>query len=239
MDGATLREHWEEEGYVVVEEAYSGEDLKRLQTAFDHHAEAAKEDWLEEVASCDRPGAFFDIPRPLEQDDAFVDLADHPGYFSVLVEILGSDLLFRGAQVRTLPVSPISYVGWHPDKPHSLPQHSKVQIYVNDVPENRGAFAYVPGSHKAEVGPCPAVDQLEDMPGYRVFSGKAGTAVIFNTRGWHTSMLNRTKTPRKSIIVGHSVWFEEGPDPERYAFLSDQLITPERRKLFGVEPWHD
>ena len=241
MNGKTdaLREQWKEEGYVVVEEAYSGEDLKRLQTAFDHHAQLAKEDWLEGVASGERPGAFFDIPEPLQKDEAFVNLADHPGYFDVLIAILGSDLLFRGIQVRTLPVSPISYVGWHPDKPHTMAQYSKVQIYVNDVPADGGAFAYVPGSHKKEAGPCPSVNQLDEMPGHKVFPGKAGTAVIFNTRGWHTSMLNTTQSPRKSIIVGHSVWCNEDPKPDRYAFLSDQLTAPERRMLFGVERWHD
>ena len=34
------KKQWEEEGYLVFENAIQGEDLKRLQTAFDHWADA-------------------------------------------------------------------------------------------------------------------------------------------------------------------------------------------------------
>ena len=226
------REQWEEEGYLVVEDAYEGADLARLQEAFDRCAEAAKPAWLEEVEAGTRPGAFFDIPKPLEQDDAFVDLADHPSYFGYLVDLLGEDLIFKGAQVRTLPLSPVSYIGWHPDMPHTRPQHLKMQIYVNDVGEDGGAFAFVPGSHKPDAGPYPRVQRVERMSGHRVFPGRAGTAILFNTYGWHTSMINRTRVPRKSIILFYGVRHEDTYDSERHAAISDRLTTPERRKLF-------
>ena len=229
------RKQWVEKGYLVVENAFEGEDLKRLQAAFDRCAEEAKPEWLEEVEAGTRPGAFFDIPKPLEKEDAFIDLADHSTYFGLLVDLLGEDLVFKGCQVRTLPLSPVSYVGWHPDVPHTKPQHIKVQIYVEDVPEDGGAFAYVPGSHKPEVGRYPVVHRLEDMPGHQVFPGKAGTAILFSTYGWHTSMVNRTQAPRKSIIVGFGAWHEENDDPERHAAIVDRLTTPERRKLFCLE----
>ena len=229
------REQWKEKGYLVVEDAYEGEDLKRLQQAFGRCAEEARPEWLEEVEAGTRPAGYFDIPNPLEKDSAFVDLADHPSYFGLLVDLLGEDLVFKGPQVRTLPLSPVSYIGWHPDIPHTDPQHIKVQIYVDDVPLDGGAFAYVPGSHKPDAGPYPVVHQLEHMPGHKVFAGKAGTAILFSTYGWHTSMINKTQEPRKSIILGYGVWHEDKYDPKRHTAIAAQLTTPQRRKLFCLE----
>ena len=198
-------DQWEREGYVLVEGALQGEDLLRLQAAFDRCAAEDKAEWLDDVAVGTRPGAFFDIQRPLERDEAFVRLADHPSYVDLLVACLGEDHLFQGAQVRTLPPSPVSYVGWHPDFSHDEPQHIKLQIYVEDVPADGGAFAFVPGSHKPDAGPYPVYDVLADMPGHIVFAAAAGTAILFDNHGWHTSMINTTQVPRKSIILSYGV----------------------------------
>ena len=198
-------DQWEREGYVVVEGALEGEDLLRLQTAFDRCAAEDKPEWLDEVAVGTLPGAFFDIQRPLERDEAFVKLADHPSYVDLLVAFLGEDHVFQGAQVRTLPSSPVSYVGWHPDFSPDKPKSIKLQLYVEDVPADGGAFAFVPGSHKPDADPYPVYDVLTDMPGHLVFAGAAGTAILFDNHGWHTSMMNTTQVPRKSIILSYGV----------------------------------
>ena len=126
-------------------------------------------------------------------------------------------------------------MGWHPDVPQTNPLHMKVQIYVGDVSEDGGAFGYVPRSHRPDAGPYSGVHRLEDMPGHKVFPGKAGTAILFNSYGWHTSMINRTPTPRKSIILIYEKWNEEKFNPEKFDAISDRLTTPERRQLFSLE----
>ncbi len=231
----TQLKQWEEEGFLVVEGAYAGEDLQRLQAAFDRYAAEAKPQWLDEVEAGTKPAAYFDIPEPLQKDEAFIDLADHPGYFGLLREFLGEDLLFEGAQVRTLPLSPVSYVGWHPDIPHGEPQHIKVQIYVEEVLADGGAFAFVPGSHKADSGPYPVYDELEQMPGHKLLPGAAGTAILFNNHGWHTSMINKTRAPRKSIILSYVEQSGGKKNPERHEGIVEKLTTPQRRMLFGLE----
>ena len=218
------RKQWDADGCLVVDDAYCGDDLRRLQAAFVRCAAKAKLRWLEEVATGTQPGAFFDIPQPLQQDEAFIGLADHPGYFGLLQDLLGENLVFHSAQVRTLPVSPVSYVGWHPDNSHDQPQSVKVQIYVDDVPADGGAFAFVPGSHKPEAGPYELMAALDRMPGHKVFPGKAGTAILFNTYGWHTSMINCTSEPRRSIILIYSeAHAAEGT--EKHATFADRLNT--------------
>ena len=232
---------WEEDGYVVVEDAIVGDDLTRLQDVFDRCTEESKPEWLEEVAAGNRSSSFFDIPRPFERDEVFLDVIDHPGTFGILKDFLGEDMLSRGLTARLVPPCPISYVGWHPDMNRkTFPLHIKVQVYVNDVTEDRGAFAYVPGSHQEGAGPYPRVKRLDAMPGFKPLPGKAGTAVIFNCYGWHTSMINRTLEPRKSLIISYCVFHEmkdtfsrRGPEWTKRREALQKLLTPEREYLFG------
>ncbi|MDA0336102.1 MAG: phytanoyl-CoA dioxygenase family protein [bacterium] len=225
-----------EEGYVVVDDALVGDDLLRLQTAFDRCAAESRAEWLDGICKGTRPAGFFDIPSPFERDDAFIDLIDHPSWYGLLMDFTDNELILLAPQVRVLPPSPISYVGWHPDVPQTNPLHIKVQIYVDDVARDQGPFCYVPGSHKSDAGPYPRVRRLESMPGHRVFPGKAGTAILFNSYGWHTSMVNSTSRPRKSIILIYEKWTEGRVDADRYAGIADRLKTPARQRLFSLKP---
>ena len=226
---------WPRDGYLQLDDALTGDYLAQVQTAFDRCAAAAKGQWLEGVATGSAPAAFFDIPEPLAQDPLFVGLVDHPPWYSLLQELMDGQTVFHFAQFRTVPPSPLSYVGWHFDVPRSNPLHLKIQLYLNDVGPDEGAFAYVPGSHLATAGPYPCVDRLEDMPGHRTFYARAGTALLFNSYGMHTSMLNRGPTPRRSIILIYEKFTAERHDPNRCARLAPQLTTPARRRLFGLE----
>ena len=194
-------------------------------------------DWLLAVERGECAATFYDIPKPLEKNPRFIDLVDHPRFYDCLKAFTHDELIFLGPQFRTVPPWPLSYTGWHPDVAQTNPLHIKIQIYVEDVELNGGEFAYVPGSHKPEAGPYPRVKQLEAMPGHKRFPGKAGTAIMFNSYGWHVAMDNHTNVPRKSIILIY-----EKRSPERIKSVSTQftsikqyLHTPERRRLFSQE----
>ncbi len=226
---------WEKDGYLVLENAMRGEQLARLQSTFERCCNEVKADWLKGVAEGSQPASYFDIPNALERDDIFIDIVDHLSWYGLLMAFADDDLIFLAPQVRTVPLSPISYVGWHPDVPHTRPLHMKVQIYLDDVSEDGGAFAYVPGSHQPDAGPCPKYQRLENMPGHVVIPGNAGTAILFNSYGWHTSMENQTNDPRKSIILIYEKWSEGQFKEERFASVADRMNTPERRRLFSLE----
>ena len=229
------RQGWEDNGVLFLEGAIAGDELARLQATFDRCAVEAKREWIEGIAKGTRPAAHFDIPNPLEKDDVFIDLIDHPSWYGYLMDFADEDLILLGPQVRTLPVSPISYVGWHPDVPHTTPLHMKAQIYVEDVPADGGAFGYVPGSHKPDADKCPVVRPLDSMPGHKVYPGKAGDVVLFNSYGWHTSMVNRTVLARKSIILIYEKWSKDRVSTDRYAAIVDKCRTLDRRRLFSLD----
>ncbi len=226
---------WEEQGYLVFAEAIRGEELARLQRAFDYWSAAGKQDWLKGVARGEWSATYYDIPDVLTKDEVFIDILDRPRYYDYIKAFAGADAIHIGAQVRTAPLWPISYTAWHPDVPPHHPLHIKVQVYVNDVEPGGGEFAFVPGSHRPGAGPYPRVRDLAAMPGHKRFPGKAGTAIMFNTYGWHVAMDNHTQTPRKSIILTYERRTPEKVDPARYASIFASLNTPDRRRLFGLD----
>ncbi|HCL31645.1 MAG TPA: hypothetical protein DIC52_24850 [Candidatus Latescibacteria bacterium] len=227
---------WREEGVVPLPDALTGASLATVQQSFDAAAEKARPAWLEAVAAGTLPAAFFDIPQPLAQDPLFFDLVDHAGWYGHLRAFTDERVTFIQPQFRTVPPSPLSYVGWHYDVPRHNPLHLKVQIYLDDVSRDEGAFAYVPGSHLADSGPYPLVGDLAAMPGHHVYGGRAGSAVLFNSYGLHTSMVNRSRRPRRSIILIYEVGTAATFDPRVYAGFDDRCVTPERRQLFRLEP---
>jgi ectoine hydroxylase-related dioxygenase (phytanoyl-CoA dioxygenase family) len=229
------RIQWEEKGYLVFENAIQGDKLRRLQDAFDYWSEKCKPEWLERIEAGEAAATFYDIPDPFEKDKIFVDLVDHPSYYGSLMTFTNDDLILLGPQVRTVAPGPVCYSGWHPDVPHSNPLHIKVQVYVDNVKPRGGEFAYVPGSHKPDAGPYFRMHQLEAMPGHKRFPGKAGTAIMFNSYGWHTAMDNHTDTSRKSIILIYENRTPDRVDPKRFASIARHCTTPERRKLFSLE----
>lgn len=226
---------WEEKGYLVFEDAIHGNELKRLQDTFDYWADKCKPEWIDRVEAGETACSFFDVPDPFNKDEIFVDLIDHPSYYGSLMDFTDDDLITLQAQVRTVPTRTVFYSGWHADVRHSNPLQIKVQIYINDVDPGAGEFAYVPGSHKPDAGPYTRVQPLEAMPGHKRFPAKAGTAIMFNSYGWHTALNNRTETPRKSIILVYEKRTLNRVDPKRFASIVHLCTTPERRKLFGLE----
>jgi len=234
---AEQQKQWDDEGYLVFEKAIQGDDLKRLQDAFDHWSAICKEDWLNRIETGENSSTFYDIPDPFAKDEIFIDLVDHPSYYGTLMSFTNDQLILLGPQVRTVPPWPISYTSWHPDVPLSNPLHIKVQIYVHDVLPKSGEFAFVPASHKPSSGPYPKVRRPSSMPGYKAFPSKAGTAIVFNSYGWHTSMDNHTNIARKSIILIYEKSTSERISPDTFASIAQHCKTKQRRKLFSLEKY--
>lgn len=231
---AMQKAQWEAEGYLVFDNAIQGDDLGRLQAAFDYWADACKAEWLDRVEAGEAAATFYDIPNPFEKDPIFIDIVDYPSYYGALMEFTNDALILLAPQVRTVAPWPVSYTGWHPDVPQSNPLHIKVQIYVNDVPSGCGEFAYVPGSHRPDAGPYTRPMRQESMPGHKTFPGKAGTAIMFNSYGWHVSMDNRSDVPRKSVILIYEKRTPGRVNSEQFAAISEYCTTPARRKLFSL-----
>ncbi len=129
----------------------------------------------------------------------------------------------------------------------TLSLFTKLFIYINDVADNGGPTAVVPGSHLAPEGPTrgeyagsrnPDGLPQDSMPGCVKASGPAGTAFFFDSRIHHSAMPNVSSRERSVLVVNLSpFWHKQfAPVVEGARRLDDAgaLNTPLRRQLFGI-----
>ena len=213
---------------------------------------------------------YFDVYplHLLEQDDAAVEMIAHPRLLPLLSSTVGDDVQATTIQMRVLEPQTEAdaeeeggYVGWHRDHNNDepwrflgRPLNTKVIVYLTDVGPNDGCTACVPGSHLSEHKPDHALykgmgggdDQATkvkdqcDMPGMVAVTAKAGSAFLFNTRLWHTTLPNTGTADRWCVLTLYSPFYQKQPGVTVEAAIAleaaGRLNTPQRRQLFGVEP---
>lgn len=185
------------------------------------------------------------VSRIFDVDIRFACLLDHPAVTPYLIEFLGAD--YRHIDNDVLFSYP-DYEGgeWHRGVREHPTGHVvdgkficpmvKVFFCVTDVGPDEGAFAVIPGSHKAQF---PVEHQIDgknrvDMPGQHIFDNvKAGDIVIFNEALIHTGRPNPSSKIRKTLIVNFGrkdagVWETYHP---REATLA--AVTPRQREILS------
>lgn len=233
-------------GYLVREGLFQGDSLKKLRDALDslEEREAEKRD----AAMAGKRGWGF-IPRHLmDKDETFLQLLKFQPILSIARAMMGPLVRLRGLSAR------ISYPG--DNREHQTPWHQHMRvvskplppwfshphcidclIYLDDLNEQTGAVAVVPGSHnwldKAAPNTYTPVDGEVEL---RV---KAGGAVLIHGNLWHRGLPTRTAKRRMLILSYTPTWLRKsphgGPQPEdglTHTFLEDADL--EERMLLGI-----
>ena len=277
-------EAYKRDGYIIIEDVLQGEELGRVQAAFDRAQALTRVDWekgraqgvgISENGEYYASGTFhgrkyFDIYplHLLEQDDACVEMIAHPRLYPFLSATVGEDVQTATIQVRVLEPQTAEdaraeggYVNWHRDHRNDAdwrflgrPLNTKVIVYLSDVGPDDGCTACVPGSHLFEHTPdhevykgmggganqASKVRDQRDMPGMVAAEVKAGSAFLFNTRLWHTTLPNVGDQDRWGVLTLYCPFYQKQPGVTIEAAVAleaaGQLDTPVRRQLFGLEP---
>jgi phytanoyl-CoA hydroxylase len=227
MTAEEARQQYDQQGFVLIRNALTPDELQRVRVAFDRAAEQK---------------ALRDL---LNQDDVFVDMVDHPVLLTVVRAVVGEDAQLRYAQGGIVRPGEDTGSGWHCDlsglRGVYLPESvvmTKLFTYLEDVPENGACLAFVPGSHRYELGhPLPDIDAHEAMPHHVKMVVRAGDAVLMNGYTWHARFHNRGDRPRKVLEYSyiHS-WMKTQYDFRQLSPHVQGLImaSHDRRQLFGV-----
>jgi len=232
---------FETNGYLVILDALSAEELAMVREA----ANRAERAWRSDP---DRLGLrkenLQQVQAPIEYDDVLFDLLEHSRTFPLIREILGNDVSMIDNDYFISPPHSKSHAGWHHDvgmpgvyHPRSV-MMVKLFFLLEDVAENGGCTLFLPGSHRYPLDfPLPRVQQPTDMPGHVKMSHPAGTAYFFNGRCYHAATDNDSDTPRRVLIYnyGHH-WMKIWPGYEPSAELLAKAQTPVRRQLLGMGP---
>ena len=229
------------DGYVLLEDALSPQQLGELNHAYD-----------QQLALHPRPeGALrVEVPRLIERDTAFEQLMDNAPVFDIARGALGYDIeLASGGELDHKFARTPAYIGWHSDFQWMtnvpLPRANfwiRATYFLGDVREDTGPFTLLPGTHTRSE-PCPETpggQQPAHTQGQLGITGRAGSCLINNTEIWHTNSPLTGDFDRRLIMIMYKhAWmkpWQDGYDisPEFAARQSD----PVRRQLCGLVPWH-
>ena len=207
------RSQFEEQGYLIVENALSPERTEALTGACDRLiAEKRQADAL-------GPHDAVDIPNIIGKDPLFLDLIDWNTTFPKAWGILGWNLcIYHSGLLVTPPSDPQrseteTSVAWHQDsmrvndeiEASPRPRLSiKIFFFVSDMSEpGRGNTLIVPGSHLHDEITV-AEDGHSSPEGAIPLCVPAGAAVIIDRRIWHSRSINHWHGTRKMLMMGYS-----------------------------------
>jgi len=238
------RSHFDEHGYLIVENALAPERLESLMHACDRLiAEQQQADSL-------GPHDPVDIADILGRDPLFLDLIDCETTFPKAWGILGwNSCIYHSGLLVTPPVDPKrpaseASVAWHQDSMRvndeievsPRPRLSiKVFFFVSDMSEpGRGNTLIVPGSHLRDEVTVPE-DGHSSPEGAIPICVPAGAAVIIDRRIWHSRSINDWNQSRKMLFMGYSFRWLLPKDDMTVEHLYPGL-DPIRRQLLRDNP---
>ena len=216
-----------EDGVIVIDSAYSPEELEPLRKR--HQC------WIDESRQHDGPfGEMLDgrprfdveprhsaeapalrrVASPEEISDEYLQLIQGGFMLAAVADLLGDNLRFHHAKLNSKLPGSGTVVKWHQDftfDPHSNDDCITAMLFLDDIDSEIGPPRVVPGSHRGELHSLwqegrftGAVDEAvaRDCEADAIEClGPAGSLCLMHTRALHASSENLTQRPRSLYIA--------------------------------------
>ena len=224
----------EHQGYTLVDQALSPEQLAPIRARFDELVKAHRD---VPTAVHDPNIGTVDLNRLYELDPVFECLMDLPTVFPIARAAMQNDITLLGGPIgHYLPARAPSPMRWHRDG-----DYLRFTYLLDDLNPDGGGTTLMPGSHRS---PDPPPDwfhaegeEPRAIPGAAHLAGPAGTCMINWTQLWHTRPPNQTGRPRRLIwqVFKHAAQPLTSNGELR---LSESYVEgqtdPQRRALMGL-----
>jgi ectoine hydroxylase-related dioxygenase (phytanoyl-CoA dioxygenase family) len=230
---------FETNGYLVVSDALSAVELEDVRAA-SGQAEAI---WRNDTSRLGmRNENLSQVQAPIEYDDVFLDLMEHPRVFPLIREALGDDISMIDNDLFISPLRTKSHARWHHDVGMPGIHHPRSTLMVKafflltDVADDGGCTLFLPGSHRFPADfALPKATNPTDMPGHVKMAWPAGTVYFFNGRLYHAASDNNSDQERRALIYNYGhFWMKPWQGYEPSARLQEHASTALRRQLLGV-----
>ncbi len=236
------------DGFLVRERIIEGEHLQRLRDALD---EVMATDERIETGRETFSGSYARFLH--DKHPAFLELHDFAPALSVARAVLGPVLWLRVFTGRlTKPGDEFSEVEWHLHQrmiPRPLPpvwcrpQTLDCLLYLDEIDEENGPLAVLPGSHEWLDANLPAFD-CQPKEGEVVLNVPAGSLVMAFGSLWHRALPTNGRRTRRLLLFAYAPAYLKGSSvgiqPENglsKQLLSDPNVSLETRELLGAAGW--
>jgi ectoine hydroxylase-related dioxygenase (phytanoyl-CoA dioxygenase family) len=246
---------YRENGYLVVENAVSAEQLAALRGDFDGWvAESRGHDGpygdtldgrprfdLEPGHRADKPG-LRRVNAPVEVSQAYYDVMADSRMTDCVADLIGPNVKLHHTKINSKLPGGNTEVKWHQDfpfTPHSNDDVVTALLMVDEVTVENGPLEVLPGSHRGDIHGLwhdgvftGAIDDglaAECQAQAVTCTGAAGSVCLMHTRLLHGSAPNLSSQPRTLFICVYSaedaVPYAANPMPTKYEGL---LVRGER-----------
>jgi ectoine hydroxylase-related dioxygenase (phytanoyl-CoA dioxygenase family) len=236
------RQEFDQNGYFVVDDVLPPALVEQLSAAVDR----VDTEWRPKMGL--GPHDRMNLLDFVGKDDLFAELLDWPRTFPKVWGILGWHIQLYHSHLTVTPPLPADAplakkrLGWHQDsgmlnvdlETNPRPRISiKVAFFLTDTTTTgRGNFYVIPGSHLQNKLDFPA-DGISDPPEALPVAVRAGSAVFFDRRLWHSPSPNTGDETRKVLFYGYSYRWLRPRDDMTVAHLMERS-DPIRRQLLGA-----
>lgn len=260
------KDFYDANGYLLVEDAVSPEQLARLLDLTDRLIEASREvtesnDVYDlDTGHCPQAPRLTRIKIPHQRDPYFWHVLRHSAMTEVLTDLLGPDTNLLTSKLNTKAPGGGRAVEWHQDwafYPHTNDHLLAFGLMLEDVTPDSGPLMVIPGSHKGPVlshhmngvfaGAIDPDDPLFDLKKAVTLTGRAGSMTVHHVRTLHGSAPNLSDRARKILfyeiaaahawpLLGSGSYFHALGQRRFWDDLNDRMITGQPCLQPRVEP---
>jgi ectoine hydroxylase-related dioxygenase (phytanoyl-CoA dioxygenase family) len=200
--------HYDELGYVVIEELFSADELSDIYDELDGCEGPAQ-------TSGEHEGFTYQLAMLTDKTKQF---AHDERILSLIEDIVKPGIAIFSSKLLTKLPHSASVCHWHQDDAYyteAVNSDTRMSIWVplQDTDERNGCLWIVPGSHKQGLqsytiqnnGTCrkALIKEQVDLSTAVPVRMKAGSMLLFHALTWHSSKGNETDRVRRAFIVSY------------------------------------
>ncbi len=237
MLSAEQIEAYRRDGFLVVEDVFSVDEVRELGSVTDDFVQRSRTVTthtdvydLEDGHSADDPRVRR-IKDPHRQDEAYAKAVAHPAVVEILKDLLGPLVAFKDSKLNMKAAGFGTAVEWHQDwafYPHTNDDLCAVGIMLDDCQMENGPLMIVPGSHQGPVYNhhadgkfCGAIDIGAagiDLSAAKPCLGRAGSISVHHVRAVHGSAPNKSDRMRRLFLAEYRA-------ADAWPLLPDVVLT--------------
>jgi ectoine hydroxylase-related dioxygenase (phytanoyl-CoA dioxygenase family) len=215
---------FEEDGYALIPDLLSAEQLARLRAVTDDIAASANPsegdtaviDFEDPAPGRGRP--IQRIKKPHRVDPFYMELASHPSILAIVERLIGPSIRLNHSKINMKSADGGAALEWHQDwafAPHTNMSTCVASVMIDDADENNGAMQVLAGSHRGPliehhdedgyfVGVIAPDAPEMDLGRVKMLSGPAGTVAFHHPLTIHGSGINRSGRQRRILFLEYA-----------------------------------